>query len=261
MTDAEQPVRVARDGVATRVRLTRPQAGNTLTPELVRALHGALDAAEAEPSCRVVVLEGADGVFCTGLDFERLLAGDAAGGDDAVGEETARFAELLRRLAYGPCVVVSAVDGRVVAGGVGLVAASDLVYVTGRATFALTEALWGLLPCVVAPYLIRRVGFRMAYEMTLTARTVTAAEAAAAGLADAQVDDLDAHLDLQVKRLARLDRSTVVDLKRYYGQLGAVAPESDRAALVELRRLLGSPRVRRNLEAWTRYGRLPWESS
>jgi polyketide biosynthesis enoyl-CoA hydratase PksH len=253
MTTGPLVVGSGHDGASLRLRLALPETGNTLTAELVGGLHAALDRAEGDPACRVVVLEGMNGVFCTGMDFERLLAG-------AAGDGAGRFADLLRRFATGPRVVVSAVDGKVMAGGLGLLAASDLVYVTERSTFALSEALWGLLPSVVAPYLIRRVGFRLVHEMTLTARTVTAAEASRAGLADALVADLTAHLDLQVRRLRRLDPATVVDLKAYYHKLWPISEETERAALDELNRLLGSERVRRNVETYVRYGRMPWES-
>lgn len=258
MAEHESAVRIATDGAAMRVRMARPEAGNTLTEDLVAGIHGALDAAEADTSLRVVVLEGENGVFCTGMDFEHLLAGGGEGGEDRQG--AGQFAELLQRFAATRRIVVSAVDGKVVAGGLGLVAASDLVYVTERATFSLSEALWGLLPSVVAPYLIRRVGFQLAYDMTLTARTVTAEEAARARLADGLVGDLDAHLRVQVKRLARLDPATVLDLKSYYRKLWMISELTERASLEELQRLLGTARVRRNVEAYARYGRLPWES-
>ncbi|NUR28322.1 MAG: enoyl-CoA hydratase, partial [Catenulispora sp.] len=117
------------------------------------------------------------------------LAGSGAGGADGVLDEDARrtggaFFDLLTRFTQAPVIVAAAVDGRVAGGGVGLVAACDFVVATEASTFGLPEALWGLLPCCVLPFLIRRVGFQRAHAMALTTRPVAGAEAAAWGLVD-----------------------------------------------------------------------------
>ena len=58
---------------------------------------------------------------------------------------------LLKRLTLTPKVVVACIDGKVIAGGVGIAAAADLVVATPRSEFSLSEALWGMLPCCVVP--------------------------------------------------------------------------------------------------------------
>src|SRR5204863_9100504 len=110
----------------------------------------------------------------------------------------AAFFGLLRRFTTVGRVIVSIVDGRVTGGGVGLVAASDLVYATERSSFGLPEALWGLLPCCVLPFLIRRVGYQPAYAMALSTQPVSAQEALRSHLVDAVADDPTA----LVRRLA-----------------------------------------------------------
>jgi polyketide biosynthesis enoyl-CoA hydratase PksH len=147
----------------------------------------------------------------------------------------------------------------VAGGGVGLVAAADLVLATERSTFALPEALWGLLPCCVLPFLIRRTGFQRAYAMTLTTRPVGAAEAAGYGL----VDDLGADLRALSRRLAlrvsKVDRSTVADLKQYAHRLCPLPDGTRELAIGELSRLMGRPVVQDRLSAFAASGRYPWE--
>jgi polyketide biosynthesis enoyl-CoA hydratase PksH len=229
------------------VTLSRP----TIDATLIRELHEALDAAERAPDCRMVVLQGADGTFCTGMDFAEAL-GDA----DHDGTE---FFGLLRRFTTVPRTVVSIVDGQVAAGGVGLVAASDLVYATGRSTFALPEALWGLLPCAVLPFLIRRVGFQKAYAMALSTLPVSAAEAAACQLVDAVADQPSVPLRRLTYRLTKLDGSIVGDMKRYAGRLWPVPEEVGQLAVDEFARLVGSPAVQRRMADFATHRRMPWE--
>src|SRR5262245_7328835 len=102
----------------------------------IKELHAALDEAERSPDCRVLVLEGGDGVFCTGLNLEEAAA------TTTPEEGGAEFFALLKRFTTTPRAVVAKVDGKVSGGGVGLAAASDFVYATERSTFGLPEALW-----------------------------------------------------------------------------------------------------------------------
>jgi polyketide biosynthesis enoyl-CoA hydratase PksH len=158
---AHDTILVATNGQALTVTLNRSSRQNALTDAMLAELHAALDEAERWPACRLVVIQGANGVFCTGMDFEEA-AGEQTSADNSA-PRGAPFFSLLRRFTVTPRVVVSLVDGRVTGGGVGLASASDFVFASERAQFGLPEALWGLLPCSVAPFLMRRVGFQLPY--------------------------------------------------------------------------------------------------
>jgi len=230
-----------------RVTLSRP----TIDAALIGELHEALDLAERSPDCRMVVLQGSDGTFSTGMDFAEAVSD---GNRDGAG-----FFALLRRFTTVPRVVVSIVDGQVAAGGVGLVAASDLVYASSRSTFALPEALWGLLPCAVLPFLIRRVGFQPAYAMTLSTLPLSAAEAAACHLVDTVADQPTAPLRRLTYRLTKLDGSVIGEMKRYAGRLWPVSDDVQRLAVDEFARLVGSPAVQRRMADFATHRRMPWE--
>lgn len=238
--------------------LACPDRNNSIDDALLTELHLALDAAERAPSCRVIVLGGQDGVFCTGLDFEAMASAPPSEMAAPRGE---RYLNLLRRFAQMPRAIVCAVDGRVAAGGVGLVAASDFVFATERSSFSLPEALWGLLPCCVLPFLIRRIGFQKAYFMTLSTQPVMAAQAAQFHLVDEVSSDLDGHVRKLALRLKRLAPSTVGDAKRYFGQMAGVSTEVERIALAEFDRLMSSSTVRKNIENFVTARRFPWEAA
>ena len=173
--------------------------------------------------------------------------------------EVEGYMALLKRLAASPKVIVSKVDGRVVAGGVGIAAASDLVIASGRAEFSLSEALWGILPCCVLPFLIRRVGFQKAYAMTLTTRPVSAAEAAAMHLVDELTETPDEAIRRLLLRLGLLEDETILELKRYFQKMWILSPEMERVAVAEISRLVAKPRVKQGIANFVATGRFPWE--
>ncbi|NUR63036.1 MAG: enoyl-CoA hydratase [Catenulispora sp.] len=251
-------------GVLT-ATLARPERGNMIDAALLAGLGRALDLAEADADCRMLVLRGADGVFCSGLDFAAVAAenggdgSDTGGGDEASRSWSREFYRLLERLTRTPRVVVAVVDGQALGGGVGLVAASDLVLATERSTFGLPEALWGLLPCVVLPFLLRRVGFQNAYAMALTTQSIDARQAHRIALVDELAPAARAPLARLAFRMARVDVATIGAMKDYFGRLAPLPPDAEAVAVGEFARLLGGPVVRRRIADFAAEQRFPWQ--
>jgi len=240
-----------------RLKISRPHHGNSINATLIRELSQALDGAERSEECRTVVLEGEPGLVCTGMDFQELAARPEADPGETAG--IAGYMKLLKRFTLSPKIIVCHVEGKVIAGGMGLVAASDLVLSTSRAEFALSEALWGLLPCCVLPFLIRRIGFQKAYAMTLTTRSISAQEALAIHLVDELTQNLDESLRKLTLRLNLLEHETISDLKRYFHKLWTINPEMEKLAVQEITRLASQPRVRQNIANYAIDGAFPWE--
>jgi polyketide biosynthesis enoyl-CoA hydratase PksH len=237
-------------------RIARPDQANSINSTLLTELHLALDLAEAEPDCRTMILEGLPGLFCTGMDFQEAAQTDGPS-TDAVGIR--EYMRLLKRFTLSPRIVICRVDGRVMAGGVGLVAAADIVLATDRAQFTLSESLWGLLPCCVLPFLMRRVGYQKAYFLTLTTRTLSAEEAHSVHLVDELTNNLDDALRKLTLRLNLLDDRVILDLKHYFQAIAGLTPEVEQTAIQEITRLANQPHVQRNIANYVRDGRLPWE--
>ncbi len=254
-----ETLRVEETGWGLTVTLYRPAAQNALNATLLHELREALDLAERNPRARLVVLQGGPGVFSTGLDFAAPASGPM-GGSDVAEPGGADYMATLKRLSESPKITIAKVDGRAVAGGVGLAAACDLVVATSRAKFALTEALWGLLPCCVLPFLIRRIGYQKAYAMTLTTRTVEAAEAERMGLVDQLHEDPDEALRLLRLRLEKLDGATIRDLKAYFRKNWILDEALERTAVAEIERLASTPRVCENIRRYVTEQKFPWDS-
>jgi polyketide biosynthesis enoyl-CoA hydratase PksH len=254
--DQWETMRVDARRDVLRVVLDRPERQNSINGALLADLHRVLDHAERSPDVRVVVIEGTGGVFCSGMDF----ADASRDSEDVAAHGAEEFFGLLHRISTVDRVVVSVVDGRVAGGGVGIVAASDFVYASARSSFGLPEALWGLLPCCVLPFLIRRVGFQPAYAMTLSTLPVSASQGERMRLVDEVTDDAGPALRRLVGRLTKVDGVTVGDAKRYLGRMWLPVEQLRDTAIAEFSRLLSAPVVQQRIADFANHQRLPWES-
>lgn len=169
----EGPVRV--------LTLNRPEVRNALSRPLRDALAAALADAERDDAVRAVVLTGAGGAFCSGLDLAELEL-LASQGTEANREDSRALADLLLRLHLLPKPVVAAVEGPAVAGGAGLATACDLAVMGAGARIGYSEARIGFVAALVSVFLLRLVGERRARDLLLSARLVGADEAREMGL-------------------------------------------------------------------------------
>jgi enoyl-CoA hydratase/methylglutaconyl-CoA hydratase len=176
------------DGVAT-ITLDSPANRNALSRQLVGELFERLDRAAGDDEAQVVVLRSADRVFCSGADLSEAASGSMEEGARAI-------VDLQRRILAHPLPVVTRLAGPVRAGGLGIVAASDVVICSDQVTFAFTESRLALAPAVISLSVLPRLTSRAAYDTFLTGRTFDAVEAAAMGLVTRTVPD--AHLDESV---------------------------------------------------------------
>jgi len=161
------------DGVAT-ITLDSPHNRNALSRQLVTELFAHLDTA-AQDESRVVVIRSADRVFCAGADLSEAADGGMEEGAKAI-------VALQRLIVTHPKPVVTRLAGPVRAGGLGIVAASDVAICQDDVTFAFTESRLGLAPAVISLTVLPRLTSRAAADTFLTGRTFDAAEAAAMGL-------------------------------------------------------------------------------
>jgi len=174
--------------------LDHAQSKNALTDALMLELHQILDAAHDDDSVRTLVLRGANGVFCAGADLKAAVArisdapsGDSHGDDpagDPVISMNRAVGELYTKLNHFPKAVIAVVEGAAFGGGFGMACCADVVLVSDKARFALTETLLGLPPAQIAPYVINRIGQSCARRLALTGVIVDAQEAIRIGLAD-----------------------------------------------------------------------------
>jgi enoyl-CoA hydratase len=175
-------IEVERNGPVTTVLINRPEARNAATVDMVRALHRALLAFEADPEARVAVLHGLGGAFCAGADLREIEDGTAigycwAGLDEGV----------TRRYLAKP--VIAAVSGPALAAGLALAVWCDLRVADGTASFGVScRRFGGPMPNGATVRLPRLIGQSHALDLMLTGRTIDAAEAQRIGLVNRLVD-------------------------------------------------------------------------
>jgi methylglutaconyl-CoA hydratase len=228
---------IQRKGPAAWLWLSRPDVRNALNDELIAALETALDVLEKDAAARVLVLAGRGPAFCAGGDLARMEK--AAKMTKARSRrEAGRFAKLLYRLHAYAKPVVARVHGPAFAGGMGLVAAADIVVAAEEAEFALPETRIGLVPAMISPYLVRAMGAQQARRYILTGERLTAREAHRIGFAHECVPaaELDAVVEKFCARLAQGGPEALTRAKKLLQRVvgAAITPElgSETAAVL-----------------------------
>ena len=173
-------------GPLATVTLDSPHNKNALSRQLVTELFGHLESAEDDPDVRVVLIRSADRVFCSGADLSEATT-------VGMEEGARRIVQLQRLVVTMSKPVVTCVVGAVRAGGIGLVAASDVAIVAEDASFALTEVKLGLAAAIISLTVHHRMHPRAAALTTLGGEVFGGTDAAMYGLVTTAVpaDRLD----------------------------------------------------------------------
>jgi methylglutaconyl-CoA hydratase len=171
-----------REGPVLRITLNRPDVRNAFDEELIAALTAAAAEAAEDKALRAVVLAGSGKTFCAGADIAWMSKAIAYTQRENLSEaeDVARMLERLDTLAVP---LIGRIHGAALGGGVGLAAVCDIVIAAEDAVFALSEVKLGILPAVVAPYVLRKIGVSAARELFLTGVRFSAARAKEIGLA------------------------------------------------------------------------------
>ncbi|MGH9587272.1 MAG: enoyl-CoA hydratase/isomerase family protein [Acidobacteriaceae bacterium] len=180
MTDYST-LRVEAEGGVALITLNRPEKRNALNAVMIREILYALRAAEEDAGCGVVLLTGAGGAFCAGMDLA-YLEGLNEKSPDEHRADTEQIAGLLRTLYDLSKPTIAAVNGAAVAGGMGLATVCDFTLAVPEAKFGYTEVRIGFIPAVVSAFLRNQVGEKRARDLLLTGRLIGAEEAERMGL-------------------------------------------------------------------------------
>jgi methylglutaconyl-CoA hydratase len=170
------------------ITLNRPAKRNALSSEMIELLHQALEQADLDSGARVVVIRGAGKDFCAGLDLDELLA-SAEKSEDQNTASALRLGTLFEEMRSLPKPVIALVQGRALAGGAGLATACDLLLAGKSARLGYPEIQRGFVPAMVTTLLRRLTGEKMALDLILTGRVLSANEARVAGLVTRVIPD------------------------------------------------------------------------
>jgi len=202
------------------VNLNRPEVLNAFDEALIARIDQCFSALGADPKVRVIVLGATGRSFCAGADIAWMRRA-AANTEEANLADARVFAQMMHRVANCLKPVVARIQGGAFGGGVGLACAADIAIASERASFAVSEARFGILPAVIGPYVVNAVGKRQAQRLALTGERLDAGQAQAMGLVS-QVcaeAELDAAVESTVQALLVNGPQALAEIKQLFAQL------------------------------------------
>jgi methylglutaconyl-CoA hydratase len=239
-------------GVA-QVTMSRPAVRNAFDETMIAELDAAFGQLAADVEVRVIVLAGAGTHFSAGADLKWMQRASEASRDWNL-EDARRFAGMLARVADCPKPTVARIQGAALGGGVGLACACDLALAAQSASFAVSEARFGILPAVIGPYLVNAIGRRQALRLALTSSRIGAAEALQLGLVQQVVpdDELDRAVDAIGAELLAGGPQAQREIKQLYAQLhaGPVSAETRELTAQTISRVRGTQEAREGFAAF-----------
>jgi methylglutaconyl-CoA hydratase len=222
-------------GPVARVWLDRAEARNAFDGAMVVELTTAISGLGTQAGLRAIVLGGRGPVFCAGADIEwmRSMAGATR---EANLREARALAGLFAAVAESPLPVVLRAHGAALGGGSGLAAACDIAIAAEGTVFGFTETRLGIVPAVISPFVLPKIGVSAARELFLTGERFDAAKALAIGLVRAVVPaaELDATVDARVGELLKAGPQAIAEAKRLIRDVAFRSAESVRELTIEL---------------------------
>lgn len=183
------------DGIA-RVTLARPDVRNAFNAELIAELRRAFDHLSHDASVRAIVLAGEGKVFCGGADINWMRGALALSYDENVADAE-EMSDMFRAIDRCAKPVIGRIQGAALGGGAGLTAVCDIVVASDDAIFGFTEVKLGIIPAVISPFVLAKIGVSHARALFLTGERFDAARAQTIGLVHQIVgeNDLDVTID------------------------------------------------------------------
>jgi methylglutaconyl-CoA hydratase len=222
-----------KNGIA-RVTLNRPDRRNAFDQRMVEELRASFTQLAEDTSVRGVTLTGAGPVFCAGADL-RWLGQDNRLSEDQARADARLLAGMYRAIDDYPHPVIGRIQGNAFGGGVGLLAVCDVVAAAEQASFTLSEVQVGLIPAVIAPFLLRRAGDSFMRRFCLTAEPFSAAVAKQFNLVHDVVafDSLDSRIGELIDAVLRLAPEASRQTKMLLRRLQAVPAEQQEQLAIE----------------------------
>jgi methylglutaconyl-CoA hydratase len=179
-----------RDGAVGHIVLNRPEVRNAFNGEVVAELSDWADSAKQDHSLRVVVLAGNGSMFCAGADVAWMSRTIQYTRDQNISEATS-LSGMFAALDTLPFPLIGRIHGAALGGGAGLAAVCDVVVADERASFGFTEVKLGIVPAVISPFVLAKIGRSAARDLFLSGARFSAARAREIGLVHAVVPAAD----------------------------------------------------------------------
>jgi len=220
---------ITHDDQVVRVRLNRPEVRNALDPALIADLTRAFQTLDEQPHLRAVVLEGAGAIFCGGADIKYMRAALELSESQNY-EDALRLSDMFAAIDNCPAPTIAKVQGAALGGGAGLIAVCDIVVAEDDALFGFTEAKLGIVPAVISPFVLRKIGQTHARALFPTAERFNADRAMRIGLVHEVVPpgQLDASVESKIQELLTSGPGAARLGKKIARTVGGLAPDDAR---------------------------------
>jgi len=235
------------------INMARPDVFNAFDEAMIGELDTAFEQLSSDDNVRVIVLAGAGKHFSAGADLKWMQRASQESREWNLADAR-RFATMLGKIDNCPKPTLARIQGAALGGGVGLACACDIAIAADNASFAISEAKFGILPATIGPYLVNAVGKRHARRLALTMTRIRAAEALALGLVHqvCAADELDAAIDACLLELLAGGPQAQAEIKSFFSQLevGPVTAEVRELSAQTISRVRGSDEAREGFAAF-----------
>ncbi|HEV2037856.1 MAG TPA: enoyl-CoA hydratase-related protein [Candidatus Eremiobacteraceae bacterium] len=220
---------ITHDDRVVRVRLNRPEVRNALDSQLIAKLTDTFRGFEDKSKLRVVVLEGEGAIFCGGADINYMRAALELSEEQNY-EDALRLADMFAAIDDCSVPTLARVQGAALGGGAGIVAACDIVLAEEDALFGFTEAKLGIVPAVISPFVLRKIGQSHARALFPTAERFSAERALRIGLVHEVVPpgQLGASVESKIQELLTSGPRAARLAKKIARTVGGLAPDEAR---------------------------------
>jgi len=181
MSDETPSVVLRVEGGIARVIVSRPERRNAFDAQMIEELTGAFAKLRGDKTVRVIVVEGEGQALCAGADLHWMKSKVTATVEENAADAL-KLADLFEAVNCAPQAVIAKVHGFALGGGAGLVCAADVAVAADDAQIGFTEARMGILPAVISPYVVMKIGAGQARRWFVTGARMNAREALAIGL-------------------------------------------------------------------------------
>jgi len=244
------------DGILT-VTLNRPDVHNAFNDELINE---AIDLFQniGSRDVRAVVLRGTGPNFCAGADLNWMSKMVSYTRDQNI-HDSSLLAKMFALMNECPLPLIGAIQGAAIGGGVGLVAVCDIVIAARDTKFGLSEVKLGILPAVISPYVIAKIGTTHARALFLTGERFDAERALRIGLVHRVVDDVDAAVAETVKQLKTSGPEAVRECKKLIAFVaGSEQAESIPYTIEAIATRRVSEEGQQGMQAFLKKEKAPW---
>ncbi len=208
---------VRRHGAVARVTMTRPDVRNAFNASLIAELHEAFESLGADGEVRAIVLAGEGKAFCGGADVNWMQASLELSLEENL-EDARALSRMLRAIDGVPKPVIGRIQGAALGGGAGLAAVCDLAVAAEDAFFGFTEVKLGIVPAVISPFVIAKIGLSQMRALGLSGERFSAHHARTIGLVHEVVaeDRLDATIESAMKTFLSASPSAIAVAKQLF---------------------------------------------